>query len=398
MTKHLCDRPPVLIPVLVTVLLAGMIAGGLFAAPAVEAGPALAEETSLAIVPAQLELTCAQTGRVDIRVNNVENLYGVDVKVSFDPKVVEVVDANASMPGVQVSPGNMPDVAGGQGLVQVNSVDVANGTISYAAIRLNPAQPQTGSGVIATVTFKGKGAGTSPVNFVSGVLSDQTARPITADLVSGQIKGTCTAAPTEPGATQVPTTPQATQPTGQPTAVPPGTACTHTVKPGDTLYAIAKTYCSTVDAIMQANHLTNADWIFVGQTLTIPNCCQPGPPPPTPPPGKDCFAYTVVPGDTLIGIATRNGDCVAALAQRNHIANPNLIYAGQVLTVCPGCTGGGTTPPPPPARCRYMHTVMPGETLYRISLMYGTTVYAIQAANGIANPNLIYAGQVLCIP
>jgi LysM repeat protein len=44
------------------------------------------------------------------------------------------------------------------------------------------------------------------------------------------------------------------------------------------------------------------------------------------------------------------------------------------------------------------HTVQAGENLYRISLMYGTTVTAIAQANNITNPSLIYVGQVLIIP
>lgn len=43
------------------------------------------------------------------------------------------------------------------------------------------------------------------------------------------------------------------------------------------------------------------------------------------------------------------------------------------------------------------YTVVPGDTLYRISRMYGTTVRAIQEANNIWT-HLIYPGQVLVIP
>ena len=39
-----------------------------------------------------------------------------------------------------------------------------------------------------------------------------------------------------------------------------------------------------------------------------------------------------------------------------------------------------------------------GETLYRIAARYGVSVQAIVAANGIWNPNAIYAGQRLVIP
>ena len=45
-----------------------------------------------------------------------------------------------------------------------------------------------------------------------------------------------------------------------------------------------------------------------------------------------------------------------------------------------------------------IHVVCRGETLYRIAARYGVSVQAIVAANGIWNPNAIYAGQRLVIP
>lgn len=45
-----------------------------------------------------------------------------------------------------------------------------------------------------------------------------------------------------------------------------------------------------------------------------------------------------------------------------------------------------------------VHVVERGQTMFRIALRYGTTISAIASANGIANPNLIYAGQSLRIP
>jgi LysM repeat protein len=44
------------------------------------------------------------------------------------------------------------------------------------------------------------------------------------------------------------------------------------------------------------------------------------------------------------------------------------------------------------------YVVQPGDTLWRISRQFGTTVEAIVQANRIPNPNLIYVGQVLEIP
>ena len=50
------------------------------------------------------------------------------------------------------------------------------------------------------------------------------------------------------------------------------------------------------------------------------------------------------------------------------------------------------------ADCQLWHTVQRGETLYLIGRKYNFTWDRIAAANGLTNPNKIYAGQVLCIP
>ena len=106
-------------------------------------------------------------------------------------------------------------------------------------------------------------------------------------------------------------------------------------------------------------------------------------------PSPSTGSYTVQPGDTLYRIAARYGTTVTAIANANNIANPNLIYPGQVLVI----PGGGSTPP-----ATRTYTVQPGDTLYSIAGRYGTTVNAIVTANNIADPNLILPGQVLVIP
>lgn len=102
--------------------------------------------------------------------------------------------------------------------------------------------------------------------------------------------------------------------------------------------------------------------------------------------------YRVVSGDTLSGIAARFGTTVAALASANRISNPDLIYAGQVLVVSGGSTAGASGAP---AGGSGTYTVVAGDTLSGIASRFGTTVAALASANGISNPNLIFAGQVL---
>lgn len=104
-------------------------------------------------------------------------------------------------------------------------------------------------------------------------------------------------------------------------------------------------------------------------------------------------SHVVRPGETLSRIARDRGTTVAALAAANGIADVDRIYAGQVLVI------GGTSPDvPAPTGAARTHTVVRGETLSHIAAAYGTTVRAIAATNGIADPNLVVAGTTLGIP
>jgi len=57
-------------------------------------------------------------------------------------------------------------------------------------------------------------------------------------------------------------------------------------------------------------------------------------------------------------------------------------------------------PPPPPQFCTgFYYTVVPGDSLFTIANRFGVSLQALMAANPqITNPNLIFPGQVICIP
>jgi LysM repeat protein len=108
-------------------------------------------------------------------------------------------------------------------------------------------------------------------------------------------------------------------------------------------------------------------------------------------PGK----HVVQAGENLFRIALRYGTTVDAIAKANGITNAALIYVGQVLTI-PG--GTGDEPPAPAPGGEKVHIVQPGENLFRIALKYNYSQYYLAKYNGIANPSLIYVGQVIRIP
>ncbi|MFZ5916406.1 MAG: LysM peptidoglycan-binding domain-containing protein [Chloroflexota bacterium] len=163
----------------------------------------------------------------------------------------------------------------------------------------------------------------------------------------------------------------------------------HVVQPGETLFRIAQAYGVTVDDIVAANGLPDRDVIHVGQRLLIPiTTAAPGVT--VSPLPEHSTRYVVQLGDTLFLIAQRYGTTVEAIAQANGIVNPNLIVVGQSLEL--------STRPQSSVAQTTVHVVLPGETLARIALRYGTTAWAIAQANGLSNPNLIHVGQRLTIP
>ena len=165
----------------------------------------------------------------------------------------------------------------------------------------------------------------------------------------------------------------------------------HVVQPGENLFRIGLRYGVTVDVLVAANGLGNANRIYVGQRLVIPT----GGSAPAPP-AVAAATHVVQPGETLSLIAARYGLTTQALASANGIVNPNRIYSGQQLVI----PGRGTTASPPssPPASSTTYTVRRGDTLSAIALRYGVSMWTLAWLNNIGNPSRIYVGQVLRIP
>lgn len=125
-----------------------------------------------------------------------------------------------------------------------------------------------------------------------------------------------------------------------------------------------------------------------GKPAAAPAKPAPAPAKPAPAPKPAGRTYTVQAGDTLSGIAAKLGVSTSAISGYRS-GNPNIIYPGEVLTI-----NGGNAAPKPAGRT---YTVRAGDNLSAIAARYGTTYQALAAKNGISNPDLIYPGQVLKI-
>lgn len=130
-------------------------------------------------------LKAGQQTTVDILIKNAPAIYGADVQVVFDPKILEVVDFDAKQPGIQVAPGTFIDAQ--KAFFLANQVDNEKGTIQYALTLLNPAPAVQGDGQLAQITFRAKANGSTSVSLEKGEFGTQTGETISPDLTGIKI-------------------------------------------------------------------------------------------------------------------------------------------------------------------------------------------------------------------
>lgn len=145
------------------------------------------------------------------------------------------------------------------------------------------------------------------------------------------------------------------------------------VRAGDTLWAIAREYGTTVEAIARENRIVDPNRIFAGERLRIT----------LPARGSGEEIYTVRRGDTPISIAGKFGVTLSALEDRNGLERGETIYAGDKLSI-PGARMSGE-----------FYVVRPGDTLFYISRRTGVPIRTLVGINRIKDPDLIYAGEHL---
>lgn len=154
-----------------------------------------------------------------------------------------------------------------------------------------------------------------------------------------------------------------------------------------TLAAVVTPAVTTIGPSTDTTPEAGPTTVTAGDATPTPEVVVTVVPPPTPVPQQ--IEYTVQWGDTLTSIAASYGTTPAAIMALNGLANANMLSVGQVLRI-PDQSSAPVGPND--------YVVVAGDTLFSIAQRFGTTVEAIQRANGIINPAMISVGQRLTIP
>lgn len=144
--------------VLLIVAVLVLTASGVFTALAAAAA-------TLSVSPSVVSAGVGTNTSVQLEIASLENVQGADVRFSFDPSVIQVVDADGVAAGVQVSPGDCP----APDFVILNTVDNTAGTGRYAAVEFIT---NCTAGDVFSITISCIAGGSSPITITEAEVSD----------------------------------------------------------------------------------------------------------------------------------------------------------------------------------------------------------------------------------
>ncbi len=333
--------------------------------------------TVVRLQPATSPLPVGETTTVDLVVENVTDLYAVEVQIQFAPSILQVQDADPGQEGVQISPGDLlsPD------FVVTNMADNTTGLISYTLTQVAPAEPVTGSGTLARFEVQGLAAGDSPLTFSTIKLATSTAQEIPATVQSGQITVGQGGEPTTTvTATLLPTVtttlPATATATITPTATVTGTVPTPTITP---TVVVTTTIVPTASPVPDATPTVTPP-----PSPTPPPTATPVPPLAQIPKGATLgFCYRVQKGETLSDVAKYFGTTVGVLQKINDLYPRGYIYPQKALFI-----------PTKPGKGPNFYIVQKGDTLDKIAeacnlpVNFLTWLNDLRLENGTVVPGL----------
>ena len=118
--------------------------------------------------PANITQPAGSTFAVNVLLSGAQNVYSVPLQVSYDPKLLQVVN---------VSNGGLLS-QDGQAVALVHRDDDSTGALQITATRPPGSNGVSGQGAVVTLTFMAKSSGQSTLTISKGGAKDPGMQPI----------------------------------------------------------------------------------------------------------------------------------------------------------------------------------------------------------------------------
>ncbi len=141
---------------------------------------------AIQLSPQTTEVLALETGKTTVQVFDVSSLSMVDLRLTFDPNLVEVVDADPTQDGVQIALG--PWASAGGSAVSLNVVDNTRGEIAFTVAFASPDSWASVEEAFVVITWRGKQAGEASLGWQSLKLLDGNGNVIPHQFESGEVK------------------------------------------------------------------------------------------------------------------------------------------------------------------------------------------------------------------
>lgn len=174
---------------------------------------------------------------------------------------------------------------------------------------------------------------------------------------------------------------------------------THRIVPGDTVSSIAARYGLDLNEVLRINNLSPSSIIYAGKELKLTGTAKASAAPAAP--ASAAGSYTVKPGDTLSAIAAKHGVSLQSVLAANNLSMSSVIYPGEKLSLGSGTdtapAQAAAAPAAPAAPQAGSYTVVPGDTLGAIAARHGVSLQSVLDANNLSMTSMIRPGQKLSL-
>ena len=151
--------------------------------------PAVTSAATLNLSPSSRNINTGETFFVTVNLDTQGvAIDGVDLRyLNYNPSMLQLLDSNVSVAGVQIAPGNLMP------MTLVNNVDATNGRVNLSQVA-GPGNKYTGSGILATLTFRALSSGVANVtlNHTYGNTTDANVASAGKDVLTSVVNGTYT--------------------------------------------------------------------------------------------------------------------------------------------------------------------------------------------------------------